>query len=313
MICCLSAARMSREFKLSIERHTPSRSQLKELIMASETIVAIYDNAADAGSAVADLRGAGFPDSSIEQHSKDVAYGSETHDTTAVGERHTGFWAWLTGEDSEPIDTHHALYDRSIESGSTVLTIVTDSTKAEAATAILESHNPVDITERHDQYGLGAAPVGTGYVAPTQTNDAGYGISSNLAPARGAPTEEVVTLSEEQLNVGKRTVDRGTTRIRRYVVERPVEEQITLRNETVNVFRRPATGSTGVGAFTDKTIEVTETAEEAVVAKTAQVVEEVVVGKTVEDRTETVRDTVRHDEVEVVKGDGTTIPPGRVA
>ena len=52
-------------------------------------------------------------------------------------------------------------------------------------------------------------------------------------------------------------------------------------------------------AFTDKTVEVRETAEEAVVGKTARVVEEVVVQKGVDERVETVRDTVRREQVEI--------------
>ena len=96
-------------------------------------------------------------------------------------------------------------------------------------------------------------------------------------------------------------MDRGTTRLRRYVVERPVEEQIRLRNETVSVHRRAVTAGDRVSpdAFTDKTIEVRETAEEAVVGKTARVVEEVVVQKGVDERVETVRDTVRREQVEI--------------
>jgi len=52
-------------------------------------------------------------------------------------------------------------------------------------------------------------------------------------------------------------------------------------------------------AAQERTVEVTETAEEPVVRKQARVVEEVVVGKEQEERTETVRDTVRRTEVEV--------------
>ena len=52
-------------------------------------------------------------------------------------------------------------------------------------------------------------------------------------------------------------------------------------------------------------IEMTETAEEAVVAKDARVVEEVVVRKTADDRTETISDTVRRTEVEVDNDVGT--------
>ena len=51
--------------------------------------------------------------------------------------------------------------------------------------------------------------------------------------------------------------------------------------------------------FQDKTIEMTETAEEAVVAKQARVTEELVVSKTADTRTETITDTVRKTEVDI--------------
>jgi len=50
---------------------------------------------------------------------------------------------------------------------------------------------------------------------------------------------------------------------------------------------------------------VTETAEEAVVSKTARVTEEVVVSKDVTERTERVADTVRRTEVDVDNAAGT--------
>jgi hypothetical protein len=61
---------------------------------------------------------------------------------------------------------------------------------------------------------------------------------------------------------------------------------------------RPATEA-DVAAATERTVEVTETDEEAVARKQARVVEEVVVRKDVEEHTDTVRDTVRRTEVEV--------------
>ena len=91
-------------------------------------------------------------------------------------------------------------------------------------------------------------------------------------------------------------------RIRSFVTETPVEENVTLRDETINVDRRPvdrAARDADFDAFEERTIEVTETDEEAVVSKEARVVEEVVVGKSVENRQETVRDTVRRTNVEV--------------
>jgi uncharacterized protein (TIGR02271 family) len=123
-----------------------------------------------------------------------------------------------------------------------------------------------------------------------------------------APEDATLSLSEESLAVGKRLVNRGSTRIRRYVIEKPVEENVTLRDEKVTIERRPVTAGSVVpeAAFTDKVIEMTETGEEAVVGKTARVVEEVALRKQAVDHVETVRDTVRKEEVEIeeVQGDG---------
>ena len=64
--------------------------------------------------------------------------------------------------------------------------------------------------------------------------------------------------------------------------------------------RTPVDRAVGAeAAFVDRTIEATETAEEAVVSKEARVTEEISLEKAVDTRTETVRDTVRRTEVEV--------------
>ena len=74
-----------------------------------------------------------------------------------------------------------------------------------------------------------------------------------------------------------------------------------LREERVHVERRPVDRpvTASEDAFEERTIEVSETDEEAVVAKEARVVEEVVVSKDAVEHEETVRDTVRRTEVEV--------------
>jgi uncharacterized protein (TIGR02271 family) len=115
-----------------------------------------------------------------------------------------------------------------------------------------------------------------------------------------------IQLSEETLAVGKRAINRGTTRVRRFVVETPIEEQVSLRDETVSIERRPVTDARPITNvdFTDKVVEMTETAEEAVVSKAARVTEEVVVRKDETERTETVRDTVRREDVEITKEPG---------
>ncbi|CAO3351014.1 YsnF/AvaK domain-containing protein [Azospirillum melinis] len=129
-------------------------------------------------------------------------------------------------------------------------------------------------------------------------------VNADSTRTGSAEREEQIPIVEEQVNIGKRSVERGGVRVRSYVVETPVEEQVRLRDETVTVERRPGGlvgGSSEVpaDAFRERTIEVTETDEEAVVSKTAHVRETVVVRKEVEERAQSVRDTVRRTEVEI--------------
>jgi len=111
-----------------------------------------------------------------------------------------------------------------------------------------------------------------------------------------------IPVVQEQLKIGKREVQRGGVRVYSRVVETPVNESIGLREEHVNVERRPVneplTGADAT-AFKEQSIEMRETAEEAVVEKSARVVEEVTINKEVTQREQQIKDTVRHTEVEV--------------
>jgi uncharacterized protein (TIGR02271 family) len=111
----------------------------------------------------------------------------------------------------------------------------------------------------------------------------------------------VIPVVEEELRVGKRDVQQGGVKVKSHVVETPVTEQVNLRQERVSVERRPVDRplSGNERAFQDRTIEVEQRGEEAIVSKEARVKEEVVVKKDVEQRTERVSDTVRRTEVEV--------------
>lgn len=114
-------------------------------------------------------------------------------------------------------------------------------------------------------------------------------------------SETVIPIIEEQLAVGKRTVESGAARVRTSITEVPVEQDVTLREENVTVERRPVDRAVenAPAAFREGTIEITEMAEVPIVSKEARVVEEVVVGKNVTERTETVSDTVKRSEVAV--------------
>lgn len=150
--------------------------------------------------------------------------------------------------------------------------------------------------------GLGA----TGAEAGMSTTTGSW--SDTTSTMRGMGDEEVIPVVEEQLRVGKRDVNLGRVRVRSYVVEQPVSEEVRLREEHVHVERRPVDRAVGSGdvAFTDRTIEAEEHAEEAVISKDARVTEEISLRREAEERTETVSDTVRRTEVEVEDDRGVT-------
>ena len=116
--------------------------------------------------------------------------------------------------------------------------------------------------------------------------------------------DEVIQVVEERLDVGKRSVSRGKVRVRTSVVSRDVSESVTLHGETVSVERRVvdrplAAAALGADPFKERTIEMEEFAEEAVVAKSAHVVEEIGIRKDAADRVETVNETLRKTVVDI--------------
>ncbi|WP_428390958.1 YsnF/AvaK domain-containing protein [Lichenicoccus sp.] len=271
--------------------------------MASESIVAVFSDLPQAEAAIADLVASGVPAEAIKHYRRDGA-ASERPGLDTQHQHHSGFWAWLTGQETDQ-GTHDA-YSRSIQSGHTVVTVISDTTQAGRIHEMLERHNPLDLDDHDAQADAAKA------LSPPEASMTEHGAGSGRVADKAAQderttmsgkgnTEEVLALSEETLQVGKREIDRGTTRIRRYTVERPVEEQIRLRDEFVSVVRRPVADGREIGAdaFSDREVVVTESHEEAVVGKTARVVEEVVVQKDTSERVETIRDTLRRDEVEV--------------
>ena len=136
---------------------------------------------------------------------------------------------------------------------------------------------------------------------PAGTNASGTDYQGRPA-SHAAGEEEVIPLAEENLEVGTRRIDRGTTEVRRYVVETPVEREVTLHGERVTIeHRKPVDRSLPEGhAFEERTVEVHETEEVPVAQKSARVVEEVAIRKEETERTETVRDTMRREEVEII-------------
>jgi uncharacterized protein (TIGR02271 family) len=125
--------------------------------------------------------------------------------------------------------------------------------------------------------------------------------------------ETTIPIIEEDVNIGKRTVETGGVRVTKNIVEQPVEETIRLKEEHVTVERNTVDKPVQEGGFVpfqESTIELTENAEVPVVEKEARVVEEISIGKDVAERDETVRDTVRKTEVDIEELDKDDLQKG---
>jgi uncharacterized protein (TIGR02271 family) len=243
-----------------------------------EKVVTAYDSVDKAKDAAKVLQNAGIDPSDMSVIDR-VALG--THDAERVG-----LWRRLFGEN---VWEHEAaVYGDTLKKGGAILAARVPSDQVARVMPLFDVHQPLDVH-------IAAARIGE--TVPVEAK----ALVTPPIPKASAKNTETLRLAEEQLNVGKRMFQTGATRIRRFVTERPVEANVTLHEEHAEVVRRAITDPGFVADidWSDKAYEVTETAEEAVVSKSARVVEEVTLRKTGTDHVETLKDTVRRQQVEV--------------
>lgn len=309
----------------------------------AKTLVALFNQLSDAQSAIRDLVSAGVNRSRISLVANDVAgeysqytttESRTTTTTTTTDGNDRGFFGGLmnnlfgdldevktadvrgvgTTVTSGPLANYSndivsglgkigldsdeaASFAEGLRRGGVIVAVETEESMLDQAQEILVRYNVADIE---------------GYVENwKQQGYSGFNVET-AQPLSATEVREyrdnIIPVIEEQLKIGKRNVERGGVRVRSTVEEIPVEEQVTLREEKVTIERRPVdreATSADITDLRDRTIEMTESAEEAVVSKTARVVEEVVVGKTQTEHTETIRDSVKRTDVDVEQIAGT--------
>lgn len=239
----------------------------------SQTVIGIFEHTNQAQEAKAYLLANGYSSENVDiNNTGSAGLGTGAAGESGFGDRISGFFSNLF--DNEDDASSHT---EAGKRGSVVTVHANGEQEALKAVEILDNFGAVDVNE----------------------------FSQKHATANSTGTIPVV---EEELQVGKREVETGGVRIRSRVVERPVEEQIRLREEHVNVERTPVDRIATEADFREGTIEETEHAERAVVAKEARIVEEVSLNKDVSERQETINDTVRHTEVDTEEIDGTEKP-----
>ncbi len=260
------------------------------------TVISVFDDRTAAQRALESLVTEGFDrdDLHIEQNTAETgttttlnSNGTERDDRGAAS-NFGHFFASLFGQD-EP--RHSGTYSEAVRRGSSVLVVdARDDAQAERAASLLHGLGAINVDERAQEWRASGWKNG----------------DDDLSTSK----EGVMDVVQEELQVGKRSLDKGGVRVIQRVSEKPVRELLKLREERVDVERRavdrPATQD-DLTNFKEGTLEVREMAEEAVVAKSARVVEEVRVGKQVQEREQVIEDTLRRKDVEVerIPGQGT--------
>jgi uncharacterized protein (TIGR02271 family) len=119
----------------------------------------------------------------------------------------------------------------------------------------------------------------------------------------GPTTDDAMTRSEEELNVGTQRRETGRARLRKYVETENVQQTVPVRREEVRVEREPITDANRDAALdgpeiTEEEHEVTLHTEEPVVEKRTVPKERVRLDKDVHTDEETVSEDVRRERIE---------------
>jgi len=128
----------------------------------------------------------------------------------------------------------------------------------------------------------------------------------------GPTTDDAMTVSEEQLQVGTERREAGRARLRKYVVTENVTQTVPVQREEVRLEREPITDAnvgdaTAGPAISEEEHEVVLHEERPVVQKETVPVERVRLDTDTVTEQETVSDEVRKERVEV---DGDTVADG---
>jgi uncharacterized protein (TIGR02271 family) len=119
----------------------------------------------------------------------------------------------------------------------------------------------------------------------------------------GPTTDDAMTRSEEELNVGTQRREAGRARLRKYVTTENVTQSVPVQREEVRVEREPITDANADQALDGPEIseeehEVTLHTEEPVVEKRTVPKERIRLDKDVRTDEETVSDDVRREHIE---------------
>jgi len=259
-----------------------------------EHVAALFDNEAHANAAADNLKTVGYDDVS-------VVSANTVGNADVVKKPH--FWKRLFGDNVEEYEAN--VYGNTVGKGGAVVAVHAPTSNLAEAGGVLAAHNAVDIKQRAVDDGV-LTPKGAASIKETVVARPVTPVTETL------DRDEAIRLAQESIAVGKKVVETGTTRLRRYTVEKPVEKSITLHEEHAKVWEKAINEPADNVDWGDATIEVRETAEVPYESKSVRYIGEAGLREVGTDRTATVRDTIREQKVDVeeAKAEDIKLPAG---
>ena len=236
------------------------------------TVLCLFHTREHAQAALADLQRSDVPAGSIS------VIDGQSSSSSAAGQPISAL------QQLELPEKDRRLLSDGLQAGGVIIVVSGPEAYTDAAEDIFGKHRAAQVDEKVIADDTARQPV----AAPVTAVNAG--------------AEAVIPVVEEELQVGKRQVQRGGVRVYSRIVETPVEEKVTLEQERAIVDRQPVNRpvtEADLEKMRIQSVEITESEEVPVVQKSARVVEEVLISKEATERTEHVTDTVRKTEVEI--------------
>jgi stress response protein YsnF len=272
-----------------------------------KTVVGMFSNVGEAQRSFEDLTSMGFSpnDISVVTRSSEKAASERMRLSmidapdagkvaasgpigAALAQRQAGLVGTLRNAGVSSTLAEH--YATAVRQGETLESLIVDDRDAERVAAVMKRH---------------AARSGTGdQLIESQRAMAEKTARAEQERMRGTTTEgedTYIPVMREELQVGKREVERGGVHVDVRAVERPVSEHIRLRDERIDIERRPADRAPRPDEpmFTAGQLDMTERSEEAVISKQVRVVEEIHLHKVVTEREEVVSEKLRSTDVQI--------------
>lgn len=234
----------------------------------SHTIIGIFQSPTQAKEAVMYLLSNGFNEEDV-----DLATGhlDSNYQEANTSDSIENFFRGIFGDGTQEAEN----YTAAGRDGAIVTVMAKTSEDAYLVSQLLDNYGALEVNEQTEH--------------------------QNHSRETGDDTSKKLSVIEEDVHVGKETVDNGSVRIRSRIIERPIEKTLRLKSETINIKRnpvnRPATQEE-LENFQEGTIEITAHKEVPVVSKETRVVEEISVEKTSEEHEEIIRDSVKSTQVD---------------